>query len=736
MKKIIQSYKTGKIQLVEVPVPSLKKAFVLVRNVSSLLSIGTEKYMLEIGKKSLLGKALARPDLVSDVIAKVKAEGAFKAYKESMARLDNPVPLGYSCAGIVIDVGEDVQEFKNGDRVACTGSGYASHAEVVSVPENLCVKIPQNVDFESASFVALGGIALQAVRIGSPTLGHRVAVIGLGLLGQITVQLLRSAGCHVFGTDISEEKVNMAMDYGAEKGTVSGKKDVTSAARKFAPNGFDSVIIMAATKTNEPLELAAKIAGERAKIVATGLIGLKVPRRTFFEKELDLVVSRAWGPGVFDPLYSEKNIDYPFAYGRWTAKRNLEEFIHQLSAGSVRVNHLVTHRFPIEKALEAYSLILKAKEPHIGVIIEYPGSSDSLSVPGYLLKEKKLSLRTNQRALDDVARPTPCVGFIGAGLFATGTLLPILRSLKSVRLKGVATATGIKGQHVAKKFGFESFTTDYRELLNDDEIDVIFVLTRHGSHAHFITEALKAGKDLYVEKPLCINEGQLKEIVSTYESLITNNQSPRLMVGFNRRFAPTTQQAIRLLSKIPRPLMITVRANVAYIPADSWVHDQEEGGGNIVGEACHFVDLIQALTGSKPVSVHAQSLRSENQGLVAEDNVALTLTMADGSIGTIIYTTGGDKAFERERVEIFGGGAVCVIENFSRLTWSQHGRKKRLGHLFSRVDRGYQAEIEALVNALQKGNSMPVPFEEYVDTTQTTFAAMESLRSGKPVVIH
>jgi predicted dehydrogenase/threonine dehydrogenase-like Zn-dependent dehydrogenase len=736
MKKIIQSYKTGKIQLVEVPVPSLKKAFVLVRNVSSLLSIGTEKYMLEIGKKSLLGKALARPDLVSDVIAKVKAEGAFKAYKESMARLDNPVPLGYSCAGIVIDVGEDVQEFKNGDRVACTGSGYASHAQVVSVPENLCVKIPQNVDFESASFVALGGIALQAVRIGSPTLGHRVAVIGLGLLGQITVQLLRSAGCHVFGTDISEEKVNMAMDYGAEKGTVSGKKDVTSAARKFAPNGFDSVIIMAATKTNEPLELAAKIAGERAKIVATGLIGLEVPRRTFFEKELDLVVSRAWGPGVFDPLYSEKNIDYPFAYGRWTAKRNLEEFIHQLSAGSVRVNHLVTHRFPIEKALEAYSLILKAKEPHIGVIIEYPGSSDSLSVPGYLLKEKKLSLRTNQRALDDVARPTPCVGFIGAGLFATGTLLPILRSLKSVRLKGVATATGIKGQHVAKKFGFESFTTDYRELLNDDEIDVIFVLTRHGSHAHFITEALKAGKDLYVEKPLCINEGQLKEIVSTYESLITNNQSPRLMVGFNRRFAPTTQQAIRLLSKIPRPLMITVRANVAYIPADSWVHDQEEGGGNIVGEACHFVDLIQALTGSKPVSVHAQSLRSENQGLVAEDNVALTLTMADGSIGTIIYTTGGDKAFERERVEIFGGGAVCVIENFSRLTWSQHGRKKRLGHLFSRVDRGYQAEIEALVNALQKGNSMPVPFEEYVDTTQTTFAAMESLRSGKPVVIH
>ncbi|NIO20001.1 MAG: zinc-binding dehydrogenase, partial [Candidatus Aenigmarchaeota archaeon] len=438
MKQVLQNYKTGELQIVEVPRPALKKGFILVQNIYSLLSVGTEKYMLEMAKKSFLGKAIARPDLVKQVIAKMKTEGVVEAYRASMARLDNPVPLGYSCAGIVMNVGEDVQDFKNGDRVACAGSGYASHAEVVCVPQNLCVKIPENVDFESASFVAVGGIAFQALRMANLTLGDRAAVIGLGLLGQITVQLLKSAGCHVFGVDLSQEKIRLAMEHGAEKGAISGEEDITSSVRQFAPNGFDSVIIMAATENNEPLELAAEIARERGRIVATGLVGLEVPRKIFFEKELEMVVSRAWGPGALDAIYSKKILDYPYAHARWTARRNLEEFIHQLSDGSVKVKHLTTHRFPIEKALEAYELVIKEKEPYIGVLIEYPGSTKSLSVSSYPLSEK-VCTRTDQPITGNKSLPTPCIGVIGAGLFATTILLPIIKSFKDVRLKGIAT---------------------------------------------------------------------------------------------------------------------------------------------------------------------------------------------------------------------------------------------------------------------------------------------------------
>jgi predicted dehydrogenase/threonine dehydrogenase-like Zn-dependent dehydrogenase len=732
MKQLILSPRDGTICLVEVPIPLCKSGELLIRNTISLVSVGTEKYMLQMARKSLVSKAMARPDLVKQVITKVKAEGFLEAYKTSMARLSGLVPLGYSTAGVVIDVGEKVKGFTKGDRVACAGSPYASHAEIVYVPENFLVKIPDKVDFESASFAALGGTALQAVRLARPTLGDRVVVIGLGLLGQITVQLLKSAGCHVFGTDISEEKVDMAVKYGTEKGAVFGKEDVTPAAREFAPDGFDSVIIMAAAKTNEPLELAAEIARGRARIVATGLVGLEVPRKIFFEKELELVVSRAWGPGVFDPLYSEKNIDYPYAYTRWTAKRNLEEFIYQLSNGSVKVKHLVTHRFPIEKAVEAYDLIFKAKEPHIGVVIEYPGSSDSLSVPGYQLREKKISLRTDQRVTDSVTRPTPCIGVIGAGLFATGTLLPILKSSKDVRLKGVVTATGLKGQHVAKKNGFEYFTTDYKELLKDNEIDLIFILTRHGSHAHFVIESLKTNKNIFVEKPLCINEKQLKKIVSTYQSLIANNQSPILMVGFNRRFSPFSIWLKEKFKAINEPLSIHCTVNAGYVPPEHWVHDPEDGGGRIVGEVCHFVDLIQYLTGSLPVNVFAEALSSETYK--PSDNVVITLKMANGALGSITYVAGGDRRYPKERLEVFGGGAVGFIGNFSTASFTYGGRTKRIRKWLS-VDRGHRGEIEALFNAEREGIAAPVDLNEYIYTTLATFAMEESLRTRTPVMV-
>jgi len=741
MKQIIQNYKTGELQIVEVPAPASKKGFVLAQNVSSLLSIGTEKNMIEMAKKSLLGKALERPDLAKQVIAKAKAEGIIEARKAAMARLDNPVPLGYSCAGVVINVAEGVQEFKKGDMVACAGSGYASHAELVCVPQNLCVKIPESVDFESASFVALGGIALQAVRMANPSLGERVAVIGLGLLGQITVQLLKAVGCHIFGIDISEEKIKMAIENGAEEGAVSGKVDVFNATREFAPNGFDSVIIMASSKSNEPLELAAKIARERAKIVATGLVGLNIPRKIFFEKELEFVVSRAWGPGVFDPFYTEKNIDNSYAYVRWTAKRNMEEFLYQISNGSVKVKHLITHRFPIEKALEAYDLILKGKEPYLSVLITYPDSEKIIS------QETPKSIfivpKTQEHKKLDKHVETLKVGFIGAGLFATGTLLPILKSFKKVRLKGVATATGIKAQHTAKKFGFEYFTTDYKELLKDDEIDLIFILTRHGSHAHFVIEALKAGKNVFVEKPLCINEEQLKEITSVCTEINSPDamksagalslKTQVLMVGFNRRFSTFSiwlKERFKVINEEPISIHCTV--NSGYVPPENWIHDPEDGGGRIIGEVCHFVDLVQFFTDSLPVRVIAETINSNSY--MPSDNVSITLKMKNGSICSILYVTSGDKRYPRERVEIFGGGAVGIIENFKKATFVYKGNKKKIENWLS-LDRGHKKEIEILISSIMNNQLTPVPFEEYIYTTLTTFAIEESLRACLPMEV-
>ena len=726
MKQIIQSYKTGELMVMEVPPPALRSGCVLVRNVVSLVSVGTEKHILDMAKKSLIGKALARPDLVRQVIAKAKTEGVLEAYRQAMNRLDTPVPLGYSSAGVVIDVGEGVEGFAKGDRVACAGSGFASHAEIICVPQNFCVKIPNGVDFESASFVALGGIALQAVRLANVSLGSKVMVIGLGLLGQLTVQLLKAAGCHVFGVDTVPAKVKMALEHGAEDGAVIGKTDIKAALSKFAPQGADAVIIMAATRSNEPLELAAEVARERAKIIAAGLVGLKIPREIFFEKELELVVSRAWGPGVFDPTYVEKNIDYPYAYVRWTAKRNLEEFLAQVAKGAVEVKHLITHRFPIERATDAYDLILKGKEPYIGVLITYSEAEKTLYTP----EERRLRLRSPQeKSASQKSKPIG-IGIIGAGLFATTTFLPVLKRQKNIKLRGIATTTSHTGYYVGKKFGFEYCTTNYKELLNDPEIDLVMILTRHGSHAHFIVEALRAGKHVYVEKPLAVNEEQLRTIVEAYRE-IQEKEERILFVGFNRRFSPLTRWLKDRLQEVKEPLTVHCTINAGPVPPDHWVHDREQGGGRIIGEVCHFVDLIQYLTDSVPLRIYAETLESEIYK--PSDNVVITLKMANGSIGSITYVSGGDKSFPRERIEVFGGGAVGVIENFKTVTFIYHGQKKRIRRWFG-VDRGHQNELNVLFNAIMKGEA-PVNFEEYVYTTLATFAAERALFEKVPISV-
>jgi predicted dehydrogenase len=786
MKQVIQSYSSGELQLVETPVPQhVGRGDILVRTQCSLVSAGTEKAMIDVAKKSLLGKALARPDWVKRVIDKVKTDGLLEAWRQSQARLDTPMPLGYSSAGVVVDVGAGVTDFAVGDRVACSGSGYASHAEVTSVPRNLCVKIPPSptagavpplpilgegsgvraksgVTFAEASFVALGGIALEAVRMARPEIGHRVAVIGLGLLGQLAVQLLKANGCQVLGIDLVEEKLDLARQLGADVAVNGGSDDVVAAARTFSEGyGVDSVIIMASTDSNQPLEQAAEICRERGRVVATGLVGLDIPRNPFYEKELDFVVSRAWGPGMYDPDYEERDVKYPLPYVRWTARRNMAAFLDLVAEGRVNLHPLITHRYPFDQALEAYGMILEGEEPYIGVVLEYDSIKDSE------LRTKKIGLRIKDsevRAEDSEGKSLNSqfsilnsdvsdvgVGLIGAGLYARGTLLPALEKVKGVHRVGVATRSGLSGRHAGDKFGFDYCTTDYRELLADESVHAIFVLTRHGAHAHFVTEALRAGKAVFVEKPLALDEEELREVVRAAlraenselrtkdsqfsilnsESSILNSQF--LMVGLNRRFAPTTQFVQKRLANGAGPLVAHCRCNAGYIPPDVWVHDPEQGGGRIIGEVCHFVDLLHALTGGLTEEVHVAAAGGAQADL--RDNITVSLKLDNGSVGSIVYAAGGDKSFPREYVEVFGGGAVSVIENFKSARVTQLGRTARTGRFSLSVDRGHVNELEAFVRHLREGGSPPVPLRDYVATTLATFAMEASITRGEAVKV-
>lgn len=737
LKQVIQSYRTGELELVEVPAPALRPSGILVRTVASLVSVGTERYMLEMARKSLAGKAIARPDLARQVLDKVRTEGFAEAFRQAMGRLDDPVALGYSSAGIVVGAGSAVDEFSVGDRVACSGSGHASHAEFVSVPKNLAVKIPEVVSYEEASFVTLGAIAMHGVRMARPELGERVVVLGLGLIGLLAVQILKASGCRILGADVDPAKVRMALDQGADAGTVIGQGDLLAAARGFSDGaGADAVLVFAASEGNEPIEQAAAAARERGRIVVPGLVGLDLPRKLFYEKELSFVVSRAWGPGLSDPLYEQRGVDYPVSFVRWTAQRNLAQFLELVADRKVRLEPLITHRFAIERAVEAYEMILAGKERFIGVLLTYPGSSEPVAT---VRLRAPVATPTPPPSASPAGtpsgkvltpRPVMRLGLIGAGLFARGTLLPALKTIPGCELRGLATSSGMTGHHIGRKYGFALCSTRASEILGDPEIDLVLILTRHGSHAGLVRQALEAGKHVYVEKPLALDEQQLAEVEQAY-----SKASGQLMVGFNRRFAPTTVAALGRLEALTGPLTVVMRVNAGYAPPESWVHDPEEGGGRIIGEVCHFVDLAQALTRSLPVSVYAESVEATGRGLVENDTVAITIRMADGSLATILYTAGGDKAFSRERVEVFGGGAACVIENFKTMEWSQDGRRRRSGHGLSAVDRGHRAEMHVLIDRLRRGEPMPVPFEEYVATTRATFAALESLRLRRPVSV-
>ncbi|MGB9206288.1 MAG: bi-domain-containing oxidoreductase [Terriglobales bacterium] len=731
MKQLLQDARTGELQIAEVPAPQLLPGCVLVRVAASLVSAGTERASAEFAGKSLLAKAKARPDLVRDVIAKLRRDGLASTLQTVRSRLDQPQSVGYSSAGVVVAGGDGVADINVGDRVACAGAGYAVHAEFACVPRLLVAKIPESSDessrvsLEEAAFGTVGAICLHGIRTAEVTLGDSVAVIGLGLLGQITVQLLKAAGCRVFGMDLLRQRADLALGSGAEATCTSAQEFRDLCFQKTGGRGVDSVLITAETASSEPVNLAAELARDRAIVVAVGTVGMELRRKLYYEKELDFRISRSYGPGRYDAAYEEKGRDYPIGQVRWTETRNLEAFLQFIADGKLNLQSLITHRFPIEQATRAYDLITGSTcESFLAALITYEGA-ESGSIPNL---SRKISVSTIAISSGSVG-----LGVLGAGNFAQNTLLPALKAIPGISLVGVCNATGPRSRNAAEKFGFSYCSNSENDLLHDSKINAVLIATRHNLHATQSLAVLRAGKAVFCEKPLCLTEEELAALVRVVWPSIEGGQlAPLLMVGFNRRFAPMAVQLKQFLSEIHEPLAIHYRVNAGYIPADHWVNDPEQGGGRVLGEVCHFVDFLCYIAGACPVEVQAQPVG--NPGQYSMDNVVASLQFANGTLGTISYLANGDKSVSKERVEVFGGGSVAILEDFRRLELVRTGRKQITRALWGQ-DKGHKAEMQAFVDALRGKTLPPIPLEQIVGSTLATLRLQNSCQTGQPLTV-
>jgi predicted dehydrogenase len=722
MKQVFQYVRSGQTIVADVPAPQMESDHVLVRVGASLVSAGTERMVVDFAQSNLLQKARSRPDLVQQTLEKAKRDGLVPTVEAVRSRLDRPLPLGYSSAGTVIDVGAGISDLRIGDRVACGGAG-AAHAEIASVPRHLVALLPESVDLESAAFTTLGAIALHGVRLAEATLGGVVAVIGLGLVGQLAVQLLRAAGCTVVAMDIQPERADLGLQLGARATTTDPEALVSLCGYYSSHHGADAVVITADTKSNDPVDVAGKVARDRAVVVAVGAVGTHIPRKVYYEKELDFRISRSYGPGRYDPLYEERGQDYPIGYVRWTENRNMEAFVQLLEEEKVRIQPLITHRFPIEEGDKAYDLITgKHDEPFLAVLLTYGEQA---------MPHRRIELARRPDGLSQAFQPesqsSVRVGLLGAGNFATTTLLPAMQGIPGMEFIGVSTGTGLSARHAADKWGFRFCATDEQQIMDDPDINTIVIATRHNLHARQAIASMTAGKGVFVEKPLALNCDELVEVIRTQQQT-----GRRLMVGFNRRFAPMVLEMRRFLQDRARPVIVSYRINAGHVPSDHWTQDPEVGGGRIIGEVCHFIDLLQYVVGAPPVTVSANAVAVA--GHRANDEVVITLSFVDGSIGTIIYSAGGDRSYGKERVEVFGDGRVAVLDDYRYLELVQGGRHHRTReHL--RANKGHRAEWEALTAAVRSGKPDPIPIGELVVTHLATFAAVESLRADAPIPV-
>lgn len=719
MFQVIQDLKSGDTILEEVPVPRVGSGKVLIRTHRSLVSQGTEKMLVNFGQSNLLHKARSQPDRVKQVLDKMKSDGIRPTMQAVFRKLGTPLPLGYSQAGMVVDVGSGVTEFSPGDRVV--SNGY--HAEYVVVPKNLVAKVPDGVSFEEASFTVVASIGLQSIRLVQPTFGEIVAVIGMGLIGLITAQLLKASGCNVVGFDLDDEKLEMAESIGITS-VNSGKQDPVQFMEEYTGGvGADAVIITASTQSNAVIQQSANMSRKRGRIVLVGVVGLELDRADFYEKELSFQVSCSYGPGRYDDDYEQQGNDYPLPFVRWTEKRNFEAILESIRNGSLNVESLITERVKLEDYLEIYRNMESSKS--VASILEYP---KELSASGEVDGKEKVISRTIQNPTANYTGGSGTMVIVGSGNFTHATMLPALKNAKA-SMKYVVSSGGLSSTILAKKYKIPNSSTDLPSVLEDKEVEGVVIATQHNLHAGMTIQALKAGKQVFVEKPLALNSRELDEIISAVEET-----GCTVSVGFNRRFSPHTNKMKELIGNRPSQMNIIATMNAGHIPSDGWVHDLEVGGGRIVGEACHYVDLITYLTGSKVTEVSMQATGTDPEANT--DNASLHLKYENGSLGVINYFANGNKSYSKERVEVYYQGKNLILDNFRRLDGYGFGGSFTRRILKTKQDKGHNKQFQLLTQQWKEGGEPLIPFDEIVNTTRATFAALESLKFGRSVKVH
>ncbi len=714
MKQIIQSFKSGKMEIAEVPVPQPSDGFVVVKIINSLISAGTEKMLVSFSRKSMLGKAAERPDLVRQVIRKARNDGFLTTAKKVLSKLDTPIPLGYSAAGIVVSIGKGVSRFRIGDRVAVAGAGYANHAEYDAVPENLVNKIPDNVSFEDAAFTTVASIAMQGVRRADSRLGETVAVLGLGLLGQITVMILKAAGCRVIGFDPNPLMAELAIKNGADIALSSSFED---AVLEFTSGyGADSVIITAAAKTNAPVITAGEVVKNKGRVVMVGLTQMEIPRDIYYKKELEFLMATSYGPGRYDPTYEEGGIDYPFPYVRWTEGRNMEQILLMLSNGSIKTELLKTHNFDIEDAVSAYDMIENGKERYIAVLLSYKRNKENSEIE----TKKGIVIKKGKAPSGKIK-----LGFIGAGNFARSVLIPHFAQNNDFYLSAIVSAGGYSGRSMAEKFKIACVYSDVNSMFDEAELDAVVITTRHNLHAEQIIKSLKKGIHVFTEKPLALELKDLYEIKKCAEE-----SGAILHIGFNRRFSPVSDYVSNLIPE-NMPCMISYSVNSGKIPDDSWIHDPEIGGGRIKGEVCHFVDLISKFANGNVKSVSGLGLGKDLSTYRTDDNIEILLEYDNGNIGRITYHAMGNDLVQKEKIEIVCGKTMINVNNFCDIELFD---KKRTKKRFLKQEKGFKEEISAFAEAV-KTQKPAITLDSILNTTLSTFAVEKAILERKSIKI-
>ena len=720
MKQLFQNMKNGETRIKDLPIPKPGKGCALVQTAFSLVSAGTERSLVEFSEKNLAAKAVSRPDLVRQVLNKAKREGVLSSIQAAFNRLDQPMFPGYSSAGTITALGEGMQGFKVGDRVACGGGNHAVHAEYEVVPRNLLVRLPDNVSFEEAAFATLGSVAIHGLRLAAPQLNDTVLVIGLGLLGLMEVQIAKAAGCRVMGMDISKTRIKLARDFGVEacpRGDIEERVPLFTKGR-----GFDHVLICAGSKDNDSIELAGNLCRDRGQVIAIGAVGLEIPRKIYYEKELRVMVSRSYGPGRYDANYEERGQDYPIGYVRWTEGRNMESFVDLVSDGKLDVRPLITHRIPITEGEKAYNLITgKIKEPFLGVLLQYPQPEEEQVNHAVQVSKVRLEAQNEGRK--------PNIGVLGAGNYANATFLPVMKDTADrCNLKSIASGSGGNARHSAEKFGFEKVETDGNAVLCDPEIADVVLMTPHSLHAAQTITALENNKNVYCEKPAAIDPLSLARV----RKCVLDHPDRLYMVGYNRRFAPLAVDLKSFFADCPEPLAMHYTVNAGFIPASHWTQNPEIGGGRILGEGCHFIDFLIWMCGSLPVKVNTFCL--PDSGRYNEDNVSIQLLFENGSVGTVDYLANGDKSCPKERVEVFGGGRIGILSDYRSLdTWRDGNHKQERSAL--KQDKGHAASWSAFLDAAHRGKEAPIAYDEIFAGMMACFGAIESIRQQDTIRI-